>query len=548
MTSGEQENRGTVRGAGAGQGVRRSPGESDDAGGVGKGGSGVGSDDRGGGGSGGKRTFQAPKGTRDFYPADMLRRRYIVDAWRRVSLRHGFEEIDGPTFENAELYAVKSGEGILGEMFGVYSGKDPEDLKQIAAAARGEPGAGPPFALRPEFTPTLARMYAARARQLPQPTKWFCVSNFFRAERPQRGRLREFWQWNADVIGGENRVAVDAEIMTCLVNLLDAVGISSTSAEVCINDRSMVEQRMSAAGVPAEKHAALLGVLDQLERLDEAAIERRLADLGIERSTLDRVLPRTRVFNNRNDAPALIMADADVDELLDSLAKFASELIQSGWICFNPSIVRGLAYYTGLVFEVIAEGERAVAGGGRYDKLIELFGGPPTPACGFGMGDAVLGNLLEDRGLIPTGADMLRALSQPMPYRPDAFVVAANDEAEEHVIPLVAALRRGKESEAYLSRPAPGKGDPNPAARKPWHADRYDLASGGVPPLHARRTYKTTRNVGKLLAEASACSARYAVVIENKDGECTIKNLDENRQWEGRIPRDDVPRRIALGR
>ncbi|MFI4856005.1 MAG: ATP phosphoribosyltransferase regulatory subunit, partial [Phycisphaerales bacterium JB065] len=141
------------------------------------------------------RSIGSPKGTRDFYPEDLLRRRYITEVWRAVSIRHGFEEIDGPTFEHSELYAVKSGEGILGELFQAFSGKAEDEREQVRETGNA------PFALRPEFTPTLARMYAARAKQLPKPVRWFCVPNFFRAEKPQRGRLREFMQWNVDVIG-----------------------------------------------------------------------------------------------------------------------------------------------------------------------------------------------------------------------------------------------------------------------------------------------------------------------------------------------------------
>lgn len=148
------------------------------------------------------RSIGSPKGTRDFYPEDLLRRRYITEVWRAVSIRHGFEEIDGPTFEHSELYAVKSGEGILGELFQAFSGKAEDEREQVRETGNA------PFALRPEFTPTLARMYAARAKQLPKPVRWFCVPNFFRAEKPQRGRLREFMQWNVDVIGGEEHDAV----------------------------------------------------------------------------------------------------------------------------------------------------------------------------------------------------------------------------------------------------------------------------------------------------------------------------------------------------
>jgi histidyl-tRNA synthetase len=176
-----------------------------------------------------------------------------------------------------------------------------------------------------------------------------------------------------------------------------------------------------------------------------------------------------------------------------------------------------------MVFEAIAEGERAVCGGGRYDNLIELFGGPPTPAVGFGMGDVVLGNLLQDKGLIPEGPALLEALSAPSAsLRPDVFVISnGSDEADAQVRPLVARLRRGQESEAWLAR----------EGRKPWDQDRYHRLEAGAttPPLHARHSYKATKNIGKLLEDARKSAARFAAIIENAE-ECSLKNLDTGEQ------------------
>jgi histidyl-tRNA synthetase len=218
------------------------------------------------------------------------------------------------------------------------------------------------------------------------------------------------------------------------------------------------------------------------------------------------------------------------DVPMDSVIAVGPLLHSSGirdWCKIDLEIVRGLAYYTGTVFEVIAEGERAVAGGGRYDNLIELFGGPPTPACGFGMGDAVLGNLLEDRKLIPEGREMLEALSRPMPLRPDVFVISSGKEGcDDQVVPTVARLRRGEESEEYRQ-----------GGCKPWSHERYT-----VPPRHARRSYKATKNVGKLLADAGACHARFAAIIESPE-RCTLKNLDSGEQAE--VGLGEVGRRVA---
>lgn len=463
-----------------------------------------------------------PTGTRDFYPREMLVRRYITDAWRRTALRHGFDEIDGPTFESAELYKVKSGEGILNEMFGTYSGKSPDDVE---AVKRGEP----PFGLRPEFTPTLARMYAARAKQLPQPTKWFCVSNFFRAERPQRGRLREFWQWNCDVIGGDNKSAADIEAIACVLALMESCGLVHTEVQVALNHREAVYILLGAMGIEENKYEQAALVLDQFTKLDPIEFHRRLREVGASPEGIKTYLPSfgekisalnpwTQIFDRYgHDANETLVDPNYPYGGLRALVELKDTLVANGiakWCYFDESLARGLAYYTGTVFEVIAEGERAVAGGGRYDNLIELFGGPPTPACGFGMGDAVLGNLLEDRNLIPEGKEMLEALARPMPYRPDVFVIASpNPGCEELIVPTVARLRRGEESEKYKQGEA-----------KPWSVERY-----AVPPLHARRSYKATKNVGKLLADAAACQARFAAIIESPES-CTLKDMDANSQ------------------
>lgn len=478
--------------------------------------------------------IQSPKGTRDFYPREMLVRRYITDAWRRTALRHGFDEIDGPTFESAELYAVKSGEGILSEMFGVFSGKDPEDVERVKAGT-------PPLGLRPEFTPTLARMYAARAKQLPQPTKWFCVSNFFRAEKPQRGRLREFFQWNCDVIGGEDKPTADAEVIATAIALLSACGLTADAATARYSHRRIYAQVFDACGVIEQQRETLMVIMDRAAKVPPDATRAAMIDAcgqTIGAAVFEQFFGRAGAIG---DAAARVSELSHVAATLD-----ASGL--GAWCAIDASIVRGLAYYTGTVFEVIAQGERAVAGGGRYDNLIELFGGPPTAACGFGMGDVVLANLLTDRGLMPEGRDLVQALCEPMPVRPDVFVVASpNERCDQAVTPLVARLRRGVETQRYTQSQSAS----DAAARlKPWDDARYDAEQGGVRPLHARRSYKATKNVGKLLADAGACFARWAAIIERVDdvaaleGVCTLKNMHTQEQ-RADVPLRDVAKIVA---
>lgn len=438
------------------------------------------------------KPIQPPKGTRDFYPRDLLRRRYIEKLWRDTSIRHGFEEIEGPTFEAAELYKVKSGEGILAEMFGVFSGKAEEDLKQLRETGEA------PFTLRPEFTPTLARMYAARAGSLPKPTKWFTAGPYFRAERPQRGRLREFYQWNLDVIG-EPSPLPDADVIACAIGMFEAAGFLPEGIRCHYSSRETVRGILAAIGSAEPTHDAILALLDKRAKMPPE----KFGDLA-----------RAAGFDiGAFDAKAAEMALREGD---GGVARELGTLGLAGWCVRDLGIVRGIAYYTGHVFELLATGERAIAGGGRYDNLIELFGGPPTPAVGFGMGDVVLGNLLDDKGLMPDGPALLDAISAPgASLRPDVFVISnATDSADAQVRPLVAALRRGVESQAWLDR----------AGRKPWDRDRYT-----VPPLHARHSYRATKNIGKLLEEASKQHARFAAIIE--DGErCTLKNLAGGEQ------------------
>ncbi len=429
-----------------------------------------------------KATLQAPTGTRDFYPADLARRRFIESAWRTASVRHGFDEIDGPTFEHLDLYTIKSGDGIVSELFSF-----------------SRSGGEKPYALRPEFTPTLARLFAARAPQLPRPTKWFWQSTCFRAERPQRGRLREFLQWNCDILGGEDRAAADAEIIAVCVDLLSALGLTPADVTVKINDRAAVAQALAQAGLTGDPTPGLV-LLDKRAKLPEPEFARHAAALGLDLARFDGLMAHAA------DQCRAALAGHTIDNpAFASLSALAANLRQMGlsaWCAVDPSIVRGLAYYTGMVFEVIADGERAVAGGGRYDNLVELFGGPPTSAVGFGMGDVVLSLLLTEKKLMPDD----RAIARALGLAPHAFVLPnGSPEAESALVATVAALRRAG--------------------------------------LHTRRSYKTTRNVGKLLKEAADSGAHFAVILES-DQEATVKDLSTNTQWPARVPLASLPTQL----
>lgn len=436
--------------------------------------------------------IRPPSGTRDLYPDDMRRRRYVMDAWRRVGIRHGFDEVDGPTFETTELYTVKSGEGIVGELFQAFSGKDPE---QRAALQRGEPA---PFAIRPEFTPTLARMYAAQARSLPRPCKWFMAGPFFRAERPQRGRLREFLQWNVDILGapGEEDHAArqEAEAIAVCVDLLRELGLTSKDVRIKLGARQMVTRRLADINYPAESTDQVIALLDARPKIGAEKYRERARELGLPDAMIAQFDPERREVVRLDLSPDQIAKmggdAASYEQQFTTEGTLFRELDVLGlreWCEFDNMVIRGLAYYTGTVFEAIADGERAVAGGGRYDGLVELFGGPATPAVGFAMGDVVLSLLLEDKGLMPADAALLERTGG----RPDAFVIPGGDATDTDVRRAVAMLR-----------------------------------SAG---LHARTTTKTTRNIGKLLKDAASSHARFAVILESAT-EATIKDMARGEQ------------------
>jgi len=427
---------------------------------------------------------QAPKGTRDFFPDSMAWHQHLLDAWRRVSVRHGFEQVDGPIFEKLDLYKVKSGEGIVSELFSFRRANGSTD-----------------FAIRPEFTPTLARMVADKANALPKPIKWFATPNFCRAERPQRGRLREFWQWNVDMLGLDSPLA-DAEVILVAIDLLAELGLGPDQVRVKISHRDTARHILRQLGVADERMIDAFNLLDKRPKMSEPEFAEAAGDLGLDAATITRLDQICRMkYSAASGLDSLrrsLGPQADLSDL-EALCEQLQAFDIADWCEFDLGIIRGLAYYTGTVFEVFeATGvERALAGGGRYDKLIELFGGPSMPAVGFGMGDVVLSNVLADKGLIP----------ESVAPRPDVFVVAASDAGAAYVPGVVASLRQA-----------------------------------GV---HARLSYKTTRNVGKLIKDASACQARHVLILSDAaaQGQAELKDMDSGEQKEIAIV--DLPQTLT---
>jgi len=359
---------------------------------------------------------QALPGFRDFFPDDAAFRNRIFAVWRDVAARYGFEEYEGPPLEALELYTQKSGDEIVGQLYAF------------------EDKGGRAVALRPEATPTLARMVAQRARALKKPIRWFTLPQLFRYERQQRGRLREHFQLNMDVIGEAGPLA-DAEVIAAAIDIVRAFGLTEQHFRVRLSDRRVAHAFLAAQGLDEGQIAAAYAQIDKLgreprdellqnlvrtARLDESAAARALA------------IGDLRSVEAVRDAAAAARVDLEVIEpMLECIA--ALEAMGLGaYVDVDLSVVRGLAYYTGIVFELFdaRRALRAICGGGRYDGLLAALGGIDLPAVGFGMGDVVLGELVRELARAPGTAAPL-----------DAFLVAVTGEDQLPVVGLAHELR-----------------------------------------------------------------------------------------------------------
>ena len=362
-------------------------------------------------------------GFRDFYPepiptADSWSldlRRYIFDTWRGTAERYGFREYDGPPIEELDLYTKKSGDEIVGQL---YNFTDKGDRN---------------VSLRPEMTPTLARMAAAHTRNYKKPIKWFSIPQLFRYERQQKGRLREHFQFNADIIG-EEHLAADAELIALLIDTLRDLKLTSDDFVVRLSSRRAWQDFFENGGGQEKDANDFYQIIDKLEREDPAVSGDKLAKLGF---SLKQV----------ND---FIESGKPTDELAAILANIKARGL-GDFIKIDYRIIRGLAYYTGPVYEAFDKrGKfRAIAGGGRYDHLVKLVSGGKSdlPALGFGMGDVVLAELLKDRGLVP-----------PLGQALDAFVQIADESLRNASLGIVQQLRQaGLATEYPLLKTKPDK-------------------------------------------------------------------------------------------
>jgi histidyl-tRNA synthetase len=423
--------------------------------------------------------FQALPGFRDFYPDDFAVRAHIMRTWREVARRYGFQEYDGPPLEPLELYTEKSGPEIVQQLYN-FTDKGGREVS-----------------MRPEMTPTLARMAGARAGGLRKPIKWFSIPQLFRYERQQRGRLREHFQLNLDIVGEED-AAADAELLAAAIDMLRAFGLTEHDFVARVSDRRLLRALLLHAGVPEDRLILVYNIVDKLERDPREVIAGRLRK---EAEMPDDAIERTLDIFRHTDFDAVRAAYGQTEGVgpeIERMGEIFGQLRAMGlmdYVRFDLSIVRGLAYYTGIVFELFdARGElRAICGGGRYDHLLGQVGGVQLPALGFGMGDVVLKELLTDRGLLPETRQTL-----------DFYVIAVTPEQRPEVLALVHRLRDGGASVDYALK---------------------------------------HQGVGKQFKNASALGARRTIVIGPDDvaeGVGVVKDMESGQ--ESRIPLADIGR------
>jgi len=314
------------------------------------------------------------KGTRDFYPEGMAIRRWMFDIIRDVSTRFGYQEYDGPCLEFIDLYAAKSGEELVKEQAFVFNSPG-DDL----------------LTLRPELTPTLARMVAQQQYEIPFPMRWWSIGPFWRYENPQRGRTREFYQWNIDLVGTET-AAADAEIVAIAATFLKETGLSPNQVRIYVNNRRLMDQAFSILEIPKDLRPKVFRVVDKIDKLSEKEWKAFALDSGLDEIQVDGLLG---LLNNK----ALWQESEELVEFFELIETFDV----ADYVEYNPRVIRGLDYYTGTVFEAFELGgqSRAILGGGRYDNLVADVGGMPLPGVGFAMGDVVIELVLEDAGVIP---------------------------------------------------------------------------------------------------------------------------------------------------
>ncbi|MCK5269722.1 MAG: histidine--tRNA ligase [Sedimentisphaerales bacterium] len=413
--------------------------------------------------------IQSVKGTRDFYPEEMAARNWLFDGWRAGSLRNGFVEYDSPIFEYLQLYTAKSGDEIAGQLFSLTD--------------RG----GRELAIRPETTPSLARMVNQRINSLPRPVKWFSISRLCRAERPQKGRLREFFQWNIDIISDSAYEYADADCIYTAVDYLRSVGLTKDDIIVKISSRAMLAELLRSQGFSDDQLPTVYSLLDKQPKIPPdkftALTEEQIPDADL-REKLMRLQSVDSIGELIEFAPDSVQESIYP---LETLFHILGRMGIADYCGFDINIVRGLAYYTGMVFEIFDRRSRlrAVCGGGRYDNLLAGLGGPSVPAVGFGMGDVVLEIMLREKNLLDSVKNTL-----------DFFIVYDDHKIfEDKGLSLVNSLREKGFSTAF--------------------------------------DYRRTSAMARQLKMASSQNARFAVILGQEtidSDEIILKNMADGSQ------------------
>jgi histidyl-tRNA synthetase len=418
-----------------------------------------------------KNVIQAVKGTRDFYPREMAVRNWLYQKVRETSESFGYQEFEGPLMETIDLYAAKSGEELVKEQSYVFPDRS-----------------GDLLTLRPELTPTLVRMVAQKQMELTYPLRWWSFGPFWRYERPQKGRAREFFQWNIDLIGVATSEA-DAEIVAIMGNFFRSVGLKPTDARISVNNRRLIESQLTKLGLSPEQKMDAFHLIDRRDKLTAEKWESYGLDLGLTAPQLQGI----QDLLGNPETWKLSQELIDFFEAIDALG-------MSEYVGFDPAVIRGLDYYTGTVYEGVAlspDIRRAIAGGGRYDNLLADVGGDPLPGTGYAMGDMVITLLLEKYNLLPDNLD-----ASPAPV-----IVTIFDE--EHLL------------------------------------ESYKLAAELREKGLKVATYPMIEKLGKQFKYADRVGARVAVVLgpdEYRENQVAVKNLQTRRQVN--IPREETAEHI----
>jgi len=369
-----------------------------------------------------KKQFQKPTGTLDFYPEDKETQNKIFEILAKTAVRFGFKEVDSPIIETMDLLKAKQGEEIKKQIFTIEKKGDEE------------------FAIRAEFTPSLARMFVAKQKELQKPVKWFCINKVLRYERPQAGRLREFFQFNVEMYGS-NKPEADAEMINLVIACMKNLGLNENDFFVKINNRELL-QGLLLEIVDQSDLDKVISLIDKKAKITEEDFDKEAIALGLNEDKIKRI---KKLINSslKDLKPENELAKKGLDNLKEILTYVDNKYVQ-----VDLATARGLAYYTGTVFEVYDKDEkfRSIAGGGRYDQMIELFKGEQTPATGFALGYATLSLLLGDKARIPS-----------IDLSVDYFIVIVNDGVRQKAFEIANNLREKYRVEVDFKRANIGK-------------------------------------------------------------------------------------------